>query len=132
MLKNKKTPAYPNLAANMAKKGLRFTRIAEIIGISPASFTLRYQGKTHFKLDEAMRLRDLLFPDLSLEYLFDTKDQAWCGEKEALARRRAEHPVELQLAEKMVGVQPAPIDADYDYLNAIDIEREVDRIFGGD
>lgn len=66
---------FPNLKAEMARKDIKYSKIAEILGISYASVANKINGKTDFTRSEIFKIRDTLFPDMPLEYLFETVDQ---------------------------------------------------------
>ncbi len=67
---------FPNLRAEMARKNIKYVAIAEILGISYDSVINKISGKTDFTRSEIFKIRDILFPDLSLEYLFKARDQS--------------------------------------------------------
>ena len=67
---------FPNLKAEMARTCKKYNDIAEILGISYDSVMNKINGKTEFTRSEIFKIRDTLFPDLSLEYLFKTVDQS--------------------------------------------------------
>lgn len=65
---------YRNLAAEMVRKGVRKKDIAELLGVRYATVIEKTNGKRRFYLDEAVKIKEAFFPDLSLEYLFDTDE----------------------------------------------------------
>ena len=68
---------YPNLNAEMARRGLTQREIAPLLGIKTSTLSLKFNGKSGFSLKEAAAIKKILRVDLSLEYLFEqTKDTA--------------------------------------------------------
>lgn len=66
---------YPNLRAEMARINLRPAVIAEALNISYDSVINKINGKTDFTRSEIFKIRNKFFPDLTLEYLFETVEQ---------------------------------------------------------
>lgn len=62
-----------NLKAELARKGLSGIDISLIIKATPKTVSNKMLGKTEFTRTEMFKIRDELFPDLSLEYLFSTE-----------------------------------------------------------
>mgnify|MGYP001499107902 CR=1 FL=1 len=69
MMKN----TYPNLEAEMARQGLRRKDLAEVLDVRTATIYDKLNGKFPFTLNEAMRIRDSLFPNLTIDYLFSSE-----------------------------------------------------------
>lgn len=65
---------YPNLDAEMARKGLKRKDLAELFGGRIPTVSDKLNGKYPLSLHEAERVRALFFPDLTLDYLFDRND----------------------------------------------------------
>lgn len=61
---------YPNLAAEMARKGIDFSDIAKVIGKDKRSVYNKIHKITHFTLEECRAIRDAFFLDMELDYLF--------------------------------------------------------------
>lgn len=62
---------YPNLAAEMARRGITQSDISKVIGKNPATVSCWMNGsRGDFSVESAMKLRDELFPGLNVEYLF--------------------------------------------------------------
>lgn len=59
-----------NLQAEMARRRIRAVAVAAVIHRSTRTVSDKINGKVQFTVDEAFTVRDSLFPDLSLEYLF--------------------------------------------------------------
>jgi len=66
---------YPNLRAEMARKNIKATVVAEVLGISYDTMSNKMTGKSDFTRAEIFKIRDEFFPNLTLEYLFETKGQ---------------------------------------------------------
>lgn len=67
---------YPNLDAEMARKGLRRKDLAWMFKDRIATVSDKLNGKSPILIDEAFKIKETYFPDLSLDYLFeqDTKE----------------------------------------------------------
>lgn len=61
---------YPNLKAEMARKGITAKQLAELIEVTPSTFSLKMLGKYDFTLAEAVKIKDALGVDIPLEVLF--------------------------------------------------------------
>lgn len=61
---------YYILIGEMAKKGIRKTEIARLLGIHWNSVANKLEGKTAFSVDEAIKIQDTFFPDWKIEELF--------------------------------------------------------------
>lgn len=59
-----------NLIAEMARRGYKFHDIAVCIGSSDRTAKNKVNGDTDFTVPEALKVRDELFPDLRMEYLY--------------------------------------------------------------
>jgi len=64
---------YPNLEAEMARKGLKRKDLADVLNVRTATIYDKLNGKYPFTLNEAMKIRDNLFPDLTVDYLFSSE-----------------------------------------------------------
>lgn len=63
---------YRNLEAELARKGITRADIAKALGINIATVSGKLNAKNRIKLCEAIAIKKLYFPELSLEYLFAT------------------------------------------------------------
>lgn len=61
---------FPNLEAEMARKGLKGKDLAKVLGVRIATVYDKLNGKYSFSLDEAMKIKQTFFPEYSIEYLF--------------------------------------------------------------
>jgi DNA-binding XRE family transcriptional regulator len=62
---------FRNLEAEMVRKGVSKKEMAALIGVSYNTIRNKINGKQKFLYDEAFKIREHFFPELSLEYLFD-------------------------------------------------------------
>lgn len=62
---------YPNLDAEMARKGLKRKDLAEFFNNRIPSVSEKLNGKYPLLLDEAHRIKMEHFPECSLDYLFE-------------------------------------------------------------
>lgn len=65
---------YPNLAGEIAKKGITKKAMAAQLGMHYKTFTNRMYGKTPLTFDDAIRIKNMFFPDSSVEFLFEKKE----------------------------------------------------------
>ena len=63
---------YPNLSAEMARKKIEQKDIAVLLNKGNSDISLRFNGKRSWLLDEAKKIKKEMFPDLSMDYLFET------------------------------------------------------------
>ncbi len=61
---------YPNLKAEIARKGETFGSVANICNITSNTFSQKINGKSEFTIDEAMKIADFLEADMPLQILF--------------------------------------------------------------
>lgn len=62
---------FPNLLAEMARRGLTLSGMAAELGRSRDTLARNFNGS--LRIDEALRIRDRYFPDCSLDYLFERR-----------------------------------------------------------
>lgn len=65
---------YPNLAGEIAKKGITKKSMAEQLGMQYKAFTNRMYGKTPLTFDDAVKIKNMFFPESSIEFLFEKKE----------------------------------------------------------
>jgi len=65
---------FRNLEAEMVRKGVSKKEMAALIGVSYNTMRNKINGKQKFFYDEACKIREHFFPELSLEYLFRSKN----------------------------------------------------------
>lgn len=61
---------YPNLKAEMARKGVTLSVLADYLGITIGTLSLKLNGKYPITWDEAIKIKKFLGVDISLEVLF--------------------------------------------------------------
>ena len=59
-----------NLKAEMARRSVKCIDLANLLGVRPATISLKIGCKSQFTFDEAQRIQQSYFPDLELQYLF--------------------------------------------------------------
>lgn len=62
---------YRNLEAEMVREGISRKDLAELLEVRYATIIDKLKGKFGFTLDEAFKIRNSFFSDLSFEYLFE-------------------------------------------------------------
>lgn len=60
---------YTNLLNSLQSKGVSINAAAAVIGMPEATFRTKAQNRS-FYFEEAIKIRDSLFPELDLRYLF--------------------------------------------------------------
>lgn len=63
---------FPNLDAELARKNISTKELAKMIGTSEKTANNKRAGRTEFTLSE-IKIIGKLFPDVSLDYLFEMK-----------------------------------------------------------
>ena len=68
------TSKYPNLMAELARKGITLTELAKILGISRQSLYEKLKGKIRLGLEELNAIKAVLNDDsLTIDYLFEER-----------------------------------------------------------
>ena len=67
---------YPNLKAEMARSNVAVKDLMVVTGKSRAGVSNNLNGRGRFSIDEAVAIRDLLFPNLTIDYLFASDEDA--------------------------------------------------------
>lgn len=62
---------YRNLEAEMVRQGITRKDIAELLDVRYATVIDKLKGKFSFTLDEAFKIKNSFFSELSFEYLFE-------------------------------------------------------------
>lgn len=73
MERRKEVLMFPNLDAEMARHRVSQGTLATAIGVTPSTMSLKLKGKAPITLSEAVKIRDTIDKELSLEYLFETE-----------------------------------------------------------
>lgn len=63
---------YRNLEAEMARNGITKSELSNSLGVRYATVLEKMNGKSRFYYDEAIKIKMTFFPDLPLEYLFES------------------------------------------------------------
>ncbi len=66
---------YRNLQAEMVRFNIGRKQMATATRIKYSTLSDKLNGKTKFSLDEAVKIKNLFFPNLPLEYLFDNSEK---------------------------------------------------------
>lgn len=61
---------FTNLRVEMVRAKKTYSELAKDIGISISTMSLKSSGKSQFTLDEALKIKDVLHTDLTIEELF--------------------------------------------------------------
>lgn len=64
-----------NVKGEMAKRNIKTEDIANELKIHRNSASNKINGKTSFSIEEAVRIKEKYFPDLSLKYLFAKQEE---------------------------------------------------------
>lgn len=59
-----------NLIAEMGRYGVSNKALADLLDCDVATVRNRISGKTQFTVDDALKIRDVFFPGMQIEYLF--------------------------------------------------------------
>lgn len=59
-----------NLKAEMARNGIKCMDIQLVLGCADKTVRNKLSGKTVFTIPEAFKIRNALFPNVPIEYLF--------------------------------------------------------------
>lgn len=73
MTGGEKMSLFPNLKAEMSRRGINGTTVSTHMGVTPKTFSNKMIGKREFTLSEMVKIRTL-FNGLSLDYLFETSN----------------------------------------------------------
>ena len=65
---------FPNLRAELARRNMSIPQLAELVGMKTTTLYDKYNGRTAFTLEEAVKIRDMLGLDMSIEELFQRED----------------------------------------------------------
>jgi hypothetical protein len=66
---------FPNLKAEMARKNINGIYISVLLGCDPKTFSSKMTGKTEFTRSEIFKIQKDLFPNFTVEYLFNEGEQ---------------------------------------------------------
>ena len=66
---------YPNLKAEMARNNILIEKLMEVTGKSRSGVSNNLNGKGAFTVDEAIKIRNSIFPSMTIDYLFSLSDK---------------------------------------------------------
>lgn len=66
---------FPNIRAEMARKGLTITSMASDLHINDRTLGNKLLGRTEFTWTEVSQIRQRFFPSCSFEYLFESEQK---------------------------------------------------------
>ena len=61
---------YPELEAQLAKRGYYKMELAKMLGIMPRTLTNKLSGISHFTVEEAILIQEKWFSDIPIDELF--------------------------------------------------------------
>ncbi len=64
-------PAYPILEAKIAEHGIKKKDIAKALRITARALSSKFTRRVSFTLDEALTIKQMFFPDIPAEKLFE-------------------------------------------------------------
>ena len=64
---------FPNLEAEMARRKITQAKLAEILEVTPTTLSFKLSGKSTLSLKECVKIKNTVFPDKTLDYLFETE-----------------------------------------------------------
>ena len=72
---------FPNLEAEMARSKITQLQMAEMLGVTPTTLSFKLNGKSSLSLKECVLIKQLMFPDKTLDYLFATENEKGVWER---------------------------------------------------
>lgn len=66
---------FCNLNAEMRRKGITGARLAQLLGMTPTTLSLKLNGKSELSLRQAAQIKEILEVDIPLEVLFDRDNE---------------------------------------------------------
>lgn len=66
---------YYNLKAEMARASVTNDMLARCIGVNVATVSAKLNVAGRLRLDEAQKIRDTFFPDMTMDYLYLRTDE---------------------------------------------------------
>ena len=61
---------YPNLKAEMARNNVEIQDLVDVTGKSRAAVSNNLNGRGSFSINEAISIKNRLFPSFTIDYLF--------------------------------------------------------------
>lgn len=75
---------YMNLRAEMVRSNIDMFDIANHLSVRYATVCDKMNGKYRFYYDEALAIKNMFFPEYSLEYLFESQENKSAKERGAI------------------------------------------------
>lgn len=66
---------FPNLNAELGRRKMTIKSLSEETGINYESLKNKMSGSTEFKRSEMVTIKNVSFPNCTLDYLFATEEQ---------------------------------------------------------
>lgn len=66
---------FPNLHAEMARRKITQASLAERVGRTPTTMSLKIRGEAPLTLNECVEIKNAIDETLSVDYLFETEKQ---------------------------------------------------------
>lgn len=66
---------YSNLEAELARRGITKTKVAQELGLTLGTLSLKLSGKSNLTLPEAIKIKKIIDIEMPIEYLFEFKDK---------------------------------------------------------
>lgn len=70
---------FCNLNAEMRRKGITGARLAQLLGMTPTTLSLKLNGKSELSLRQAAQIKEILEVDIPLEVLFYRDNEQKAG-----------------------------------------------------
>lgn len=64
-----------NLEAEMKRNKISRSDIANLLGLSYRTIHSRFNGESEWGYSECVKVRDAYFPNMTLDYLFETEEK---------------------------------------------------------
>ena len=66
---------YPNLNAELARVGITRLMLAAKLGVAPGTLSVKLNGKSDLSLAECVKIKEIVAPEKTLEYLFASNEK---------------------------------------------------------
>ena len=61
---------YPNIKAEMARRNITLAKLAEYLGVTISTLSLKINGKAPLTWDEAVKIKEYIGANIPMEQLF--------------------------------------------------------------
>ena len=72
---SKEVRSVLNLKKELAEKGISYTVVASLLGVSDKTAWNKVNGECEFTVSEALKVKQNLFPEFEISYLFSNRDE---------------------------------------------------------